>query len=269
MTIGRGLSGSPLEDAGQGYAYRALNGGPDADPYATQANPYLGLTNSAADQNNQYMGWGPAFDQMLQTSNNALADSFARGTGAQTSANFARAGAQGGSAQHEAEAANATQLAGVLSNNTNGMLQNQFNQSAGLREAQIGRQTNARDAWLGRNLGAFGQQQALASGSYNNSMGNLSNILGQVPGLSGLDYRNAAAVSGVGNQQFGYNQTALDGLNNQWQNATNFPMTQLNNYLNAFRGVLGNGSQSTQTQGGNSTTGQTVGALLGAASLFK
>lgn len=233
MTLGRGLSGSPLEDSGQGYANYMLGKGPQADPYSTQANPY--------------MGYGPAFQDMLTTSNNALADSFARGTGAQTTANFARAGAQGGSAQQEAETANANQLAGILGNNTNSLLQSQFNNSGNM----------------------FAQQQALASNSYGNSMGNLNNILGQVGALSGLDYRNAAAVSGVGNQQFGYSQSQFDALNNQYNSAYQQPFRQTDQYLALLRGVLGNSGSSTVTgSSGGSSMGQMAGAGLGLASLF-
>jgi hypothetical protein len=307
MTIGRGLSGSPLQDAAQGRAYSSLMDGPSSDPYATATNPYMGMTNDAAAyvnpyanqqndsafQSNDYQGYGPRFQEMLGTSNNAIADAFARGTGAQTTANFARAGAQGGSAQHEAEAANALQLGGLLSNNTNGLLQQQFNQSAGLNENALNRQTQATDNrlnratgamqntlnnqynsgenFLNRNLSAFGNQQGLASNSYNNSQNNISNLLSQVPALSGLDYRDAAAVSGAGNQQFAYAQSALDALNQQNSAYNNFGLNQWNQLANVFHGVLGNGGTTTTSSSNNGSNGfgQMAGGLLSLASLFK
>jgi len=251
MTLGRGLSGSPLEDAAQGNAYQRLTQGAQADPYSTMSNPYMGMQNP-------YEGYGPAFQQMLTSSNNALADSFARGTGAQTTAQFARAGAQGGSAQQEQETNNANQLAGILGNNTNSMLQNQFNQSAGLNEN-----------YLNRNLAAYGQQQGLASNSYNQSQNGLNNLLQQIPALTGLDYRNAAAVSGVGNQQQQYSQSIFDALNNQYQQAYNAPLTQLDQYGALVRSILGNSGSSTVTgnQGG-SGWGQALGGAASLASLF-
>lgn len=224
MQIGRAQSGSPLESAAQGYAFNQLQNG--------------GGVNQAAQQSNEYMGYGPRFQEMLSNSNNAIADSFARGTAAQTDARFSNAGAYGGSAWNETQRNNADQLGGMLTSNTNQMLQNQFNQSAGLRESQIGRQAGAFDAMQGRNL----------------------QTMGMAPQLAGMDYNNIAQMQAAGDRQYQYQQANLDQLNSDYDNRINFGMNQLDRGLGLLRGVAGNSGMSTMTQPRQSTN---WGGMLG------
>ncbi len=224
MQIGRGLSGSPLTSAAQGYATDMLNGGGN-NPYATQVNPYAGDN--------------PYFQQQLADSNAAIVDAYRKGTAAQADANFSRLGTYGSSAWDQKQQDNANQLMGQISQNTNNLYGQQFDKSASMAEAALDRSSNA---WQ--------QMQQ-----------NRTGILGMANDLANQDYTDINNVLGAGDRYFQYQQSMLDEMNNNYQNQVNFPQQQLDQYLALLRGVAGNSGQGTVSGGGSS--GNNAGMLAG------
>lgn len=133
--------GSPLYNTAQTNLQGTLSGD-FMDPYATAANPYIG-------QN-------PYLDSMVNSSNQQIAQNFARGTAAQTDAAAAREHGYGGSGYQEAQDRNASTLGNLIGQNTNSLLGNQYNQSAQLAEQGLNRASGAVQGERGRQLQAAG-----------------------------------------------------------------------------------------------------------------
>jgi hypothetical protein len=233
MGIGRALSGSPIETGAQQFAYEQMSGN-NMNPYATEANIY--------------MGQNPYLEQMISKSNNSIADSFARGKAAQTDSQFARAGTYGGSAWNEIRRNNESDLFGMLQSNTNDLYSKQYDRSAGLMENALNRATQGYESAQGRGMQATGMAQQLA----------------------GMDYNNIDRMSQYGNQQFQYDQSLLDSLNDDYFRSVNFPLRQGDQMLDALNRSIGNSGSaiSTQSGGGQSRGQQALGGLMGMASMF-
>jgi hypothetical protein len=228
MIIGRALQGSPIQDAAQGYMFDALSGG--------HMSPYAGMEN-------EFSGYSPQFNQMLQSSNDAISDSYAKGVGASNNIRFNKAGTLGGSAWQETTADNEARLASSLADNTRNMMDGQWQRSAGLEESRLGRQEGAFQSMMGRNAG----------------------MLGLAPQFQQMDYYDMNQMLGAGDRQYQYQQSVLDAMNNNYFNNINFPMSQLDRGLGLLRGISGNSGVSTMTQprqGGGTNWGGAAGGLL-------
>jgi hypothetical protein len=232
MMIGRGLSGSPLEDAAQGYMFDSFGSG--------GMSPYAGLQN-------EFSGYSPMFGDMVSSSNDAISDAYAKGTGATNNIRFNRAGTLGGSAWQETTADNEARLASSLADNTRNMYEGQWGRSSGLEESRLGRMEGAFQSGQGRN----------------------AQMLGYVPQMSGLDFRNAQMVRDVGDRQFQYTQGLTDQFLDDWRGQRDFNLQQSDLMQNLLRGMLGSGGSSTTTQGGGSRgMASGLGGLLGLAGMF-
>jgi hypothetical protein len=177
--------GSPLYDTAQ-TSLQGMLQGDFSNPYATAANPYIG--------NNSYI------QQLVDQSNQQLAQNYARGTAAQTDAAAAREGAYGGSGEQEAQARNAQNLSQQIAQNTNSLLGQNYYNSANLAEQGLNRAANS--------VNQTQQMQLQAAGL--------------APQYQQSDINAIQAMMGGGQQVQGYQQNLLNaaqGLFNQYQQA--------------------------------------------------
>ncbi len=229
MIIGRGLQGSPIQDASQGYMLDSLSG--------NYMSPYAGMEN-------MYSGPSDAFAQLVSSSNDALADSYAKGTAASNNIRFNRAGTLGGSAWQETTADNEARLASSLADNTRNMMNDQWQRSAGLEEARLGRQESAYQQMMAQNAG----------------------MLGLAPQFQRMDYYDLEQMQGAGDRQYQYSQSVLDAMNNNYHNRVMFPLQQTDWLGTLIRGAMGNAGTTTMSQprsGGTNWGGAGAGLLMG------
>lgn len=140
--------------------------------YATQGTPerWAGgqaVVNAATGQaSNPFGGMSnPYLSGMIDQSNQKITDMYRKGTAAQTDAQYARAGAYGGSGYNDAVSTNQQNLAGALSANTNSLLNTQYDRSAGIAEGDLGRRLQAAGIGQGQQgLDAAAIQQMMAGG---------------------------------------------------------------------------------------------------------
>lgn len=223
MQIGRGLSGSPLQSAGQGYAFGQLMGD-SANPYATIANPY--------------MGSNPMLDATAANIGGAMAQNYETGTRATRDAQAARAGGYGSSAWDAQRQRDEGAFSDALGKTMTDLYYGDYNRSGQLAESGLNRATQA-----------YGQSQQ-----------NNASILGMLPQFQQMDYNDIAQVLNGGDRQYAYSQANLDQLNNDWRNWNNFGLSQGDLLGNALRGMLGTGGTAITSQGGG---GSNYGGLLG------
>lgn len=181
MVRNRSLTGSPVVNAAQQQTLNTING----DYLNPSTNPYLQQT----------------YDQAAKR----VADSFARGTAAQTDARFARAGAFGGSAWNEIQGANQQALGDSLS----GMAANIF----------------------GNNYAQERNRQQQASQF--------------APNLAAQDYRDAEALLNIGGMQQQQGQNYLTDDFSRFQQAQQYPYQQFQQFGQMFNPNLGMNSTQT------------------------
>lgn len=197
--------------------------GPGANPYASAQNPY--------------MGQSPAFQSMLDNSNNAITKAYQTGTAADTTRMFNQAGAFGGSAYENAVGQNENALGNQLAMNTANMENTQFGNSANLYQNQIGLANQDYENERGRQIGA------LAPSQNENAMA--------------LDRSGALASSGATQQ--GLNQQNLSTQYQNYLNQLQYPYQQ-QQYMTGLLGQAQGGSNITQS---NPYSSSTIGSLLG------
>lgn len=164
------------------------------DLYLTGAgkNPYAAQTNA-------YSGFGPTFGNVLGTGLSDITDAYQKGTAADTTRMFNLSGAFGGSAHQNAVANNEAGLGKTLNNYATGMLNDQYNRSAGLEDARLGRAASAYEGERGRQMGAIAPGQ------------NANNMYLQ----------GTSALMGAGDALRGLNQDYLNQAYNDWQQSRN------------------------------------------------
>lgn len=202
------LQGTPERAAGGAAILNATQG--NMNPYATAMNPYAG--------NNPYT------QQMIQNSNDLISQNFAKGTQAQTDQAAAQQGAFGGSAYKERTNDNSRTLGGLLSSNTNNLLQQQFNNSQNLAENALNRSTNAYDT---------SQNRALQGAQ-----------VGQ--GQQGLDLQSIQAMIQGGQIPMNYQQNLLNAGQNYYQQQQQAPFTMMDFLGSALSRASGGFGQGTQ-----------------------
>lgn len=214
---------------------RALNGAPDLNAGRGAA---MNIANGAYFNNNPWLS-NDYTNQVINDNANVMANAFARGTAAQTDAQFARAGAYGGSAYQDQQAANATGL-----NNSIGQMANQY---------QLQR----------TGMGAQDYQQGV------NQMLGAGNLAGS---LSQDDWKAGQMLTGAGDAQQQYLQTLLNSSQSAFNQQQQYPAQMLDILRNALQAAGGGqGTSSTQsTQGYNVNPisallggGLSIGSLLG------
>lgn len=178
----RATAGSPVVNAAQQQALSTIQG----DYLNPQSNPYLQQTyDLAADR---------------------MGDAFSRGTAAQTDANFARAGAFGGSAW---------------------------------QESQEGNQRAFGDALAGLGNSIFG-------GNYQRERQNQLGMSQFAPNFGAQDYRDAEALLNIGGMQQGQGQQYINADMGQFNQAAQWPFQQFNTFGSIFNPALGSQSTQTQ-----------------------
>jgi hypothetical protein len=223
MTSDFAMGGSPERTASGQAIVGAAQG--EMNPYAALKNPYEGVN--------------PYLNQMIDTSNQKILDTYKRGTEANTNSAYARSGAFGGSAYNDAVGQNQQNLAGALGSNTNALLGQNYNQSAQLAESGLGRAAQGWQQGIGNSLSAAGlginqqQQDQSAIGQFLQSA--------QIPEA--------------------YQQKLLDAASNYYGQQQQAPYTQLDFLRNALQAASGGQGTTTVTGGGQSGLLGGLGAL--------
>lgn len=133
--------------------------------------------------------------------------------------------------------------------------------NSGIAEAN----RNAQDM-MQRNLGLIGSNMRYQN--YAQERQNQMQAMGMAPTFAQQDYNDINQLSQAGQQYQNQNQRMLDAGYQQFQESRQYPMQQLDTFGNAYRNVLGNQSQSTQTQPGPSTASQLFGGAVAGAGLY-
>lgn len=240
-----GLNGDQL-NAMNLIRQRALNGSSDINASrgnlaATMQGQYF--TPATA---NPYSGPNPYLDQAIQKTQGDITRNYAAGTGAQTLAQFRNAGAFGGSAMQETQDMQNRVLGDTLSNASNQMRMQDYNNQQQLAESYANRNDQLYNSERQRQI----QGMMFA------------------PQLANTDYQNYQALLGIGDIQRDDTQNQLNDAYTRWQNDVNRPYQQLETMANGISGATGGGmarNSSTSMPNPNQPS-RTAGALGGAAS---
>src|SRR5690242_2865053 len=204
MMYNLATGGSPAGNMANSAIVAQASGANLANPYATTLNPY--------------MGSDPYTQQVINSTNDNMAQAYQTGTAAQNDAMFNQANAFGGSAYQNQTALNNKAFANAVGNVDSNLLNQNYYNNANLAENAINRGTQSYQNAL--------QQQLQAANS----------------GLAsqGVDMNAINGLYGLGQQQQQYGQNVLNaGANYYTQNqmAPFMPYdlfgTALTNYSNA------------------------------------
>jgi hypothetical protein len=230
---------------------RALMGNPLNRQAQSQLSQNMGASSGfVAPGSNPYFGSNPYMQGMIDKSQQDIIRGFNNAT-QNTDAQFARAGAFGGSAWQQQQENNSRVLGETLANNSNNMrfqdygLQSQLGENAanrGLQAQQFNVGTRGQD--LSRNLSA----------------------IGMAPGLAQSDYFDINQLSGVGDRMQQQNQGLLGDAYGRFTDARDWNMRG-QNVMNSALGTI-QGGRSTQTSPGADPLSQLLGLGLTAYSLF-
>ncbi len=218
--------GSPLYDTAQTNLQGMLNGNA-INPYATEANPY--------------MGSNPYIQQLVGQSNQQIADNAARGQMAQTDSAAAQAGAFGGSAYQEQQAQNQKALDSQIAQNTNSMLGQNYYNSANLAENALNRATGSVQNEQGMQL----QAAALAPQYQQSDISAIQAMMGGGQQVQNYQQQLLQAAQGLFGQQAQAPWTLSDLLGNVLSRASGSGGTSSSSLYQPFslaQGLLGGGA---------------------------
>ena len=226
------VNGTATGNAANTQIYNTAMGGYD-DPYATTLNPYA---SSSA-----YM------DNVVNRSNQKIADAYSRGTAAQLDRAHALSRTFGSSGQQEAQAANEQGLADALANNTNQLMNQDWYNQQNLAENQLNRASGALQQERNRQMQAagmgFNQQNA--------------------------DLQAIQALMGGGDAQRNYQQDILNAGASDWWNWAQSPYVNLDTMGSALtRASGGAGTTSQQIMGGMNPLQSLLGLGLLGGSMY-
>jgi hypothetical protein len=258
MAQNRALSGSPVENAMQGYVTNTLNNTPGS---GTQG--YLqGLMNNGNSQLNKtaaggYLGSNPYLDGVYKNAASRVTETFNDQVMPGINASFGRAGGSGSQIRGEI----ATDAAGELSQTLGQMASNIYgNDYANERNRML--QAGGMQSQLG--LGAANAQNQLL-----NTQGGIQRgAAALAPTAAGFDWQNIGQLANVGGQVEGKANQVLQDDMARWNYAQNLPDQQLANYITAIQGNYGGSTQTSQSGGSGSTAAGALGAgMLGYAGM--
>lgn len=208
--------GGPAQQASEQQVANTAGGsylsGQGFNPYATTMNPY--------------MGEGPAFQHVLQNSNDEITRAYKNGTSADTTRLMNLSGVLGGSAHQNAVSNNEQDLAKAIANNTAGMQNDQYNRSSGLYESALGRANTDYEGERGRQL------QASAMG----------------PQMQQAGYQRLQELMGAGDIQRSYQQDLLNQGYQDWLAQRNYPYQQSDYFSGLLSRAQGGVSPNVSTQ---------------------
>lgn len=240
-----GLNG--LQQAGMNLtANRAING--SAEIQAGSQNLRNTLNGAYLNRDtgtNAYAGENPYLQAAIDKSAGDITRNY-NGAVNNTDATFARSGAFGGSAWQNAQQGNQRELAQSLADSSNAMRMQNYQQSAQLDEARLGRQQSNFQAERANQMQGLGQGL-----EYGNQA-----------------YKDADALQGAGEVQYGADQQYLTDQMDYYNEVAAAPYKSLDVLGNTIRGAVGGGGSVTQTAPGANRTGQVVGGAAALASLF-
>ena len=185
-----------------------LNGGNNF----VASNPLAGVDN-------------PYLQQVINNSNADITRNYQQAVQPQTDANFARAGAFGGSAWQNANDQNQLQLANSLAKNTSNLRYGDYTNQQQLAEDQANRAQQAYGLQTSQQLQAAPIAQQLAD----------------------QPYTDAQKLLGAGDVLQNAQQTQLNQQYQNWLNAQNWPLQNMDILQNALRTTMGGGGSSIQT----------------------
>jgi hypothetical protein len=282
-------NGHPMGDDAVNMTRRTLQGG-YSNPFAgaqggkdvsTQRNSF-GNPN-VQSQRNQFAGENPYFMQQLDRGQSKIADAYKRGTSADTTRMFNLSGAFGGSAHQNAVKNNEEALAEQLGGFTSGMLNDQYQRTAGLEESHLGRDfagqqfnTNLgaqlEEGYLGRDFA--GQQfnsglgeRAVDRGfqGHENERNRQMQGVGATTGLLGSHRDSLQAALQGGDVERNWMQGALDSNYGDFREWRDYDRNQLDVYGNALSRTAGGvGSTRTEQGPGPDRVSQGLGAFAAA-----
>jgi len=267
----QGMQIAPINNAQvQGLQMTANLAGNDAPDYRTARamnqltaaggfeDPYATIQTENAV--NPFMGFSPMYGAVKDRAMGDVARAYQTGTAAQTDSAFNHAGAFHGGGHDAQIAANEYGLGSNLSNLSNQMDFNQWNQSAGLAQQAANNSLTAQTNDLNRASQGWQQERNRQVGALPLAMQAQQN-----------DLNNAKALTGVGDVQRSYQQDMLNQYLNNYNQYMQYPYQQLDIFGNSLARASGNygtnTSQSQQNYQANPYAGL-LGAGLAAASMW-
>jgi hypothetical protein len=225
---------------------RALRGNPLNRQAQNQLSQTMGASSGAVAAGfNPYAGSNPYMQGMIDKSQQDITRGFNNAT-QNTDAQFARAGAFGGSAWQQQQENNSRMLAEALANNSNSMRFQDYGLQSQLGENAANRNMQAQQF----NVGTRGQDLSR----------NLSAI-GMAPGLAQSDYFDINQLSGVGDRMHQQNQGLLTDAYGRFTDARDWN-TRGQNVMNSALGTVQGGTSSQTSGGGADSFSQALGAAL-------
>ncbi len=198
--------GSPAGNTANSAIVAQASGANTANPYATTLNPYMGVD--------------PYTQQVIQSTNNNMADAYAKGTAAQTAGAFNQNNAYGGSAYEDTQAQNNKAFANSIGQTDSSLLNQNYYNNAQLAEGQLNRST----------------------GAYQNALGQQLNAAGLGLQSQYADWNAVNGLNSLGTAQQGNTQNVLGAMQNYYTQQQQAPFmgydimgNALNNYSNANR----------------------------------
>ena len=274
------MNGDPSTNAGRA-ALTGIASGNQANPWQAflantagggSENPFLsGAQSMAAGKDNPFMIDPQAF---IDAQSKDMTSAAQKGTMAQTDAAFNRAGAYGGSAYNEQQAANAKGLSdsiGSMSANAR-MSANQHN--AGMWQQGQQNQLNAMGMGGQMYSQGLGQQLQAAMGGgqmYGQDINAMLSAAGLAPQYANMDLNAFNALNNMGNQYGSYQQGLLNAGNQSFNQQQMYPYLQNEQFGGALTRASGQGGSSvnTATQPGQSGWMNALGAGMGMYGMMK
>lgn len=270
----RGMAYGPSAvGAGQDYAMGLLGG---QGQYQGGSNPYFGNIGGggAIDAGtNKFAGSNPYVDQMIAASSRDVTDNFSKTKVPSLLAQFQQGGAFGGTAMQNAMDAEQNTLAQNLGDLSNQYRFQDYQTQQQMDESRLARQAQLSDSAAARELQASIANAQLGESALGRQMqawqtdqGNRLAALGMLPALDQSRYYGAGLLGQQGAATQGLQQTYLDSLYGQYQDARNWDVSRFTPYLQGISAINGGTVQSTSPyQGASPLAGAAGGAMTGAA----
>lgn len=256
----RAISGSPVMNTAA-QSLQSIAGGSQLGQQSAQ-NPYLTARNEAASVTNPYaQAENPYLSQQIDAAASDVTRNYRNAVMPQLDAARARSGSFGNSGLEFVQAQAQDDLAKQIGNISSGMRMQDYTQRAGLAENAVNRQYQSGAQYANQ---LFSGGQALQSANnqlQSQAMNNQLQALGLAPSYAAQDYTDANALMNVGNALQQQQQSGLTSAYNQWQQAQQYPVQQLQTLGNA----LGFNFGQQQTTSGSGGSGSTLGNMAGGA----
>jgi hypothetical protein len=238
---GRATQEGGLPQQAEGALSGVLGGGNWMGP---QYNPY-------ADAMNPYAGQNPYLENSIQNTLGDITKTYNQTVAPTMAANAYQSGSFGNSGAQEMETASRDQLQ-----------RNLGRVSGDMRMQDYGMQQNLAEQGLNRGASAYGQMMGLNQQGYDTAQGRMMQGLGLSPSVYGLGYAPGRELMGVGGQMQGQQQSYLDSMYGQFQDAQQWPFKTFDAMMAPFGRASGGQTTTTGPQA-NPAAQMMGGAMLG------